>query len=211
MYSVQDDYRDEGERLLKEIVYRDDCPNEEYEEEENVYTLEVPKKYGVVCYFRKHNEVTKNSIWNVLASMRTGSNLIHSEFYFTKHNVTISIDSQYPVYLRRGGNAYWIKDNWEGWVIWLPKKVYYDIYKTCTQQLGTKFDLPGICCFDFRECCSVPFGYNWICSRLMAYALVKAAVLPPYVNYMRTTPAQLRDHVRTIDDPTIIVEPYTWQ
>ena len=172
---------------------------EEYNDPDNSIRLHVDKKYGVVCYFRRQDKVTSGYLWNRLAAMRTKSEWIHSEFYFTKHDTTLSVDSAHPVYMRRGGNKYNDTSKWEGRVIWLPREQYYRVYRFCKSQLGRPFDTKGIYCYDLRELCTLPFGQVWVCSRLMTSALVSNDVLPPNINPMKTSPALLMDRLNELE------------
>lgn len=171
-----------------ESIALDDEDEEEESYENKRY---IPKKYGIVCYFRKQDERTSENIWNRLASMRTGSNLIHSEFYFARHKKTLSVDSTHPVYMQKGPTKYTNTEKWEGVVIWVTKAEYKGTYKYCKLRLGNQFDSKGIYFFDFRECCTGGID-TWVCSRLMASALVHAGVFSATVNPMSVTPAILR-------------------
>jgi len=194
---------DEDEQYM---LYEDDNLHTEVQDEgpgtddvtgsdqSEICEIPVTTKYGIVCYFRKQDEKTRDHTMNNLASWLTGSDIIHSEFYFTRHETTVSVDSSHPVYMRRDTTnkaRYKDKDKWEGIVIWVPREQYYAAFNYCKKQLGKPFDSKGIYFYPFRQCCTSISGSSWVCSRLMAGALVSAGIFGPEVNPMQTSPADI--------------------
>lgn len=225
MYQIGDD-NDGGTFYYEDDKFEPIDPEEDEHDDvmaSDPSVIEVPitKKYGIVCYFRKQDEKTSEHVWNVFAEWRSGSNLIHSEFYFTRHKKTLSVDSAHPVFMQKGGAKYANKERWEGLyvnlffcliymyrVIWVHKAQYRHVYNFCKFRLGQAFDSKGIYFFDLRQCCT---GYQnkWVCSRLMTAALIDAGILPPEINPMSTTPGSLRKNLDIIKQSgNYVIEKY---
>jgi hypothetical protein len=150
--------------------------------------------HGVQIMFRKLEAIAMRSLWNRLASWRSGSPYIHCEAYFIDDNVTVTTDTRRPVTFIEGGNDYSDRRKWEGILIWMPKSNYDLVYQYCAAQEGKPFDTWGIMCYDFRQCITITSeDQNFICSRLLTKALINGDVIPSSINPTCIRPDQLRN------------------
>ena len=159
-----------------------------------------PRTRILECCFRRMDAHLSTHFVNRLASWWTSSPYIHCEFRFHEAPQrdgiawTVTVDQSNPVILRPNKNYTLPGEHWTCVRLALSEREYASVWMTCQNHLGEPFDSSSIWWFPVLQCC-MPNGRKnrWICSRLMAYSLCKARVLPGRIDWYRVSPHALMD------------------
>ena len=155
----------------------------------------------VACCFMHQDAATASKFWNRAAACWTGSDVVHCEFYFCAHQTTCSVDSRNPVGFRGPppkDYSWRAARTWETIVLGTEVQQYDAVLEFCVRQCGKPFDGAGRVCMLLASLIIRPpsddddGSGSWTCARLMATALVRAAVLSSDADTRSVTPSSLR-------------------
>lgn len=170
------------------------------------------KLYSITLMFLHQSERSKRFLLNRLAACWTRSSVIHVEIFFEHDMVSCLVGSNIPVRFEQGRvysqriyreNPHIFPDpnkRWESITITLSVEQYDKVYQFCRSQEGRPFDQSSIYCFPFVPC-KIDFHpekEGWICSRLIASALLHAGVLDQSVDIIRISPVDLLNYFKNL-------------
>lgn len=129
----------------------------------------------IAIMFLHKSAKTSGSFWNRAASWWTGSDIIHTEIYFEHVQQPCVVSSRSPVQFRTNRSYLHADEPWEAIVLRVPAETYIRVFNFCVAEQTKPFDTYGIYCF---PCVSLRDWHpGWICSRLVAQALIDADIL----------------------------------
>lgn len=160
-------------------------------------------RYRIGIFFLHQNARSKTFFWNRLASLWTGSQIIHVEIYFEHDRTSCSVSSNCPVSFKRNKIYSYAhtKKEWECVTLSTDAQTYDDVYQFCRREQGEPFDANSIYCFPFVPCFMDSGDQRgWICSRLVVAAFKSASIFPVEYDEKVFTPASVLKSLLALTD-----------
>lgn len=151
--------------------------------------------------FRRNDEHTEKFIENRVASIWTGSDIIHTEFYFPYDNARFSATMRHSAALYQGKS---IKNStMEWWGLCVSEKQYKDLYAWAKRKHNeeTKIDTRAFWC---GFCCGICSdgdagdGRGYVCSSMMAEGLQESHIMQHSSFSRRISPHDLFRRISTL-------------